>query len=76
MLIVLYMKLFTDSTITGWSSLIVIQLLFSGIVLLMLGMIGEYIGRIYDEAKDRPLYIVQKSYGLENRKLYRDHRMQ
>ena len=51
---------FTDSTITGWSSLIVIQLLFSGIVLLMLGMIGEYIGRIYDEAKDRPLYIVQK----------------
>ncbi|MED4826655.1 glycosyltransferase family 2 protein [Bacillus atrophaeus] len=76
MLIVLYMKLFTDSTITGWSSLIVIQVLFSGIVLLMLGMIGEYIGRIYDEAKDRPLYIVQKSYGLENRKLYRDHRMQ
>ncbi|MBU5264508.1 glycosyltransferase family 2 protein [Bacillus atrophaeus] len=75
MLIVLYMKLFTDSTITGWSSLIVIQLLFSGIVLLMLGMIGEYIGRIYDEAKDRPLYIVQKSYGLENRKLYQDHRM-
>ncbi|MCY9108391.1 glycosyltransferase family 2 protein [Bacillus atrophaeus] len=76
MLIVLYKKLFTDSTITGWSSLIVIELLFSGIILLMLGMIGEYIGRIYDEAKDRPLYIVQKSYGLENRKLYRDHRMQ
>ncbi|MCY8974566.1 glycosyltransferase family 2 protein [Bacillus atrophaeus] len=65
MLIVLYMKLFTDSTITGWSSLIVIQLLFSGIILLMLKMIGEYIGRIYDEAKDRPLYIVQKSYGLK-----------
>ncbi|MCY8621747.1 glycosyltransferase family 2 protein [Bacillus spizizenii] len=75
MFIVLYLKLFTDSTITGWSSLIVIQLLFSGIVLLILGMIGEYIGRIYDEAKDRPLYIVQKSYGIDNKRLYRDQHM-
>ncbi|NTU27978.1 glycosyltransferase family 2 protein [Bacillus tequilensis] len=75
MFIVLYLKLFTDSTITGWSSLIVIQLLFSGIVLLILGMIGEYIGRIYDEAKDRPLYIVQKSYGIEHKRLYRDQHM-
>lgn len=75
MFIVLYLKLFTDSTITGWSSLIVIQLLFSGIVLLILGVIGEYIGRIYDEAKDRPLYIVQKSYGIENKRLYRDQHM-
>ncbi|MCY7795169.1 glycosyltransferase family 2 protein [Bacillus spizizenii] len=75
MFIVLYLKLFTDSTITGWSSLILIQLLFSGIVLLILGMIGEYIGRIYDEAKDRPLYIVQKSYGIDNKRLYRDQHM-
>lgn len=75
MFIVLYLKLFTDSTITGWSSLIVIQLLFSGIVLLILGMISEYIGRIYDEAKDRPLYIVQKSYGIDNKRLYRDQHM-
>ncbi|MCY8660656.1 glycosyltransferase family 2 protein, partial [Bacillus spizizenii] len=75
MFIVLYLKLFTDSTITGWSSLIVIQLLFSGIVLLILGMIGEYIGRIYDEAKDRPLYIVQKSDGIDNKRLYRDQHM-
>ena len=58
-------KAFTNSTITGWSSLIVIQLFFSGIILFMLGMIGEYIGRIYDEAKDRPLYIVRDSYGLQ-----------
>lgn len=65
MFLVLYLKLFTNSTITGWSSLIVIQLFFSGIILFMLGMIGEYIGRIYDEAKDRPLYIVRDSYGLQ-----------
>ncbi|MFP7735002.1 glycosyltransferase family 2 protein [Priestia aryabhattai] len=68
LLVVLYLKLFTDSTITGWSSLIVIQLLFSGIILIILGMIGEYIGRIYDETKNRPLYIVREKYQLEPRK--------
>ncbi|MGG3195878.1 MULTISPECIES: glycosyltransferase family 2 protein [Priestia] len=68
LLVVLYLKLFTDSTITGWSSLIVIQLFFSGIILIILGMIGEYIGRIYDETKNRPLYIVREKYQLETRK--------
>ncbi|MGG4384991.1 glycosyltransferase family 2 protein [Priestia megaterium] len=68
LLLVLYLKLFTDSTITGWSSLIVIQLFFSGIILIILGMIGEYIGRIYDETKNRPLYIVREKYQLETRK--------
>ncbi|WVE39014.1 glycosyltransferase family 2 protein [Priestia megaterium] len=68
LLVVLYLKLFTDSTITGWSSLIVIQLFFSGIILIILGMIGEYIGRIYDETKNRPLYIIREKYQLETRK--------
>ncbi len=65
MLIVLYQKLFTTTTVTGWSSIIVIQLFFSGITLMMLGVIGEYIGRIYDEAKNRPLYIVKDIYQHE-----------
>ncbi len=65
MLIVLYQKLFTSTTVTGWSSIIVIQLFFSGITLMMLGVIGEYIGRIYDEAKNRPLYIVKDIYQHE-----------
>lgn len=68
LLVVLYLKLFTESTITGWSSLIVIQLFFSGIILIILGMIGEYIGRIYDETKNRPLYIVREKYQFETRK--------
>ncbi|PKG21822.1 glycosyltransferase family 2 protein [Niallia nealsonii] len=66
MLVVLYQKLFTTTTITGWSSIIVIQLFFSGIILMMLGVMGEYVGRIYDEAKNRPLYIVQDVYSVEN----------
>jgi len=66
--VVLYLKLFTDATITGWSSLIVIQLLFNGIILFILGIVGEYIGRIYDESKQRPLYIVQDVYQKKSEK--------
>lgn len=47
------------ATVPGWTSIIVITLFFNGIILLVLGIIGEYIGRIYDEAKGRPLYVVQ-----------------
>jgi polyisoprenyl-phosphate glycosyltransferase len=65
MFTVLYLKVFTKQTVSGWSSLIIIQLVFSGFMLMILGVIGEYIGRIYDETKDRPLYIIRDSYGLQ-----------
>jgi dolichol-phosphate mannosyltransferase len=60
LLVVLYLKLFTDSTVTGWASMMAVNLFFNGVVLLMLGIMGEYIGRIYDEAKGRPLYVVRE----------------
>ncbi|MDR7002116.1 glycosyltransferase family 2 protein [Neobacillus niacini] len=66
--VVLYLKIFTNTTITGWSSIIVIQLLFNGFILFILGITGEYIGRIYDESKHRPLYIVQDIYQKESEK--------
>ncbi|MFD0673995.1 glycosyltransferase family 2 protein [Cohnella sp. GCM10027633] len=56
--VVLYQRLFTDTTMPGWTSLIVISLLFNGITLSLLGVLGEYIGRIYEETKGRPLYLV------------------
>jgi dolichol-phosphate mannosyltransferase len=60
MIYVLYLRVFTDDTITGWASAIIIQLFFSGITLIMLGIIGEYVGRIYDESKNRPIYILRE----------------
>ncbi|SEU29443.1 glycosyltransferase family 2 protein [Paenibacillus sp. NFR01] len=60
---VLYMAIFTDSAVKGWASMTGISLVFNGFVLLMLGILGEYVGRIYDETKGRPLYIVQEVYG-------------
>ncbi len=50
---------------SGWASLAAISLFFNGIVLIMLGIIGQYIGRIYDETKARPLYIIGEKEGFD-----------
>ncbi len=64
LLYVLYQRLFTDNTLTGWASIIAVNLVFNGITLLILGIIGEYVGRIYEEVKGRPLYIIQDKIGF------------
>jgi dolichol-phosphate mannosyltransferase len=64
---VLYLALFTNATIKGWPSVVSIMLIFNGFVLIMLGILGEYVGRIYDETKARPLYIVRECYGLKKK---------
>ena len=48
----------------GYASLLIAVLLMGAIQLLSLGIIGEYIGRIYRETKHRPLYIVEESVGF------------
>jgi len=62
---VVYLKYFTDRTVQGWTSIIAMNLIFNGIVLLLLGIMGEYIGRIYDESKARPFYVVREVLGFE-----------
>jgi dolichol-phosphate mannosyltransferase len=49
----------------GWSSLMVTILFLGGVQLLTIGLIGEYLGRIYDEVKARPLYLVRRTLGFE-----------
>ena len=66
--VVLLQRLFRpDSVTSGWSSLIAVTLLLNGLTLLILGIMGAYIGRIYDEVKNRPLYIVRDAVNLEDR---------
>jgi glycosyltransferase involved in cell wall biosynthesis len=57
------LKTLTDRSVAGWTSLIVSVLFIGGVQLITLGIIGEYIGRIYDEVKQRPLYLVADVVG-------------
>ena len=58
-------KLAGSFSVPGWASLLVVTLFFAGVQLTMLGIMGEYVGRIYDEVKDRPLYLVGDLRGHE-----------
>ncbi len=49
----------------GYASLVVIVLFLGGVQLVSIGLLGEYIGRIYKEVKNRPLYVVDKTLGLK-----------
>jgi glycosyltransferase involved in cell wall biosynthesis len=64
MLYLLLARAFGDTTIQGWTSTVVIVLFLGGIQLLSLGIIGEYIGRIFDEVKQRPQYVVSETLGV------------
>ena len=50
----------------GNPTIVIVVSFFSGIQLLSLGVIGEYVGRIYDESRDRPKYIVESRYGWDD----------
>lgn len=49
--------------VSGWTTIVVSLMLFAGIQLVSLGVVGEYVGRIYEEVKQRPLYVVKRELG-------------
>ena len=51
------------NAVSGWTTIIVLLLFFVGIQLISLGILGEYIARIFEEVKNRPLYVVRRSLG-------------
>ena len=63
LLIVLVEKFFTSYGGLGWGTVIVLITFFGGIQLLAIGIIGEYIGRIFLQSKNRPLYIIEEKIG-------------
>ncbi len=59
--VVIVMRMSGDGAFTGQATTLIAVLFLGGVQLISLGILGEYIGRLYDEAKGRPLYIVRES---------------
>lgn len=57
----LYSKFFLDRSPRGFTALTLLLVFLSGVLLFFLGIIGEYVGRVYEEVKQRPMYIVKET---------------
>lgn len=56
----IYMKIFQNNTIPGWTSTLIVISFIGGIQLIMIGILGEYIGKLFIESKRRPDYIIRE----------------
>ncbi len=65
LLYVLYVSMVLGITVSGWASLISLFTILGGIQLIMMGMIGIYVGKIFEEVKQRPLYLIRKQKGFD-----------
>jgi polyisoprenyl-phosphate glycosyltransferase len=61
---VFFNQVFFGTRVQGWSSVMLVVLLLGGVQLLMIGVLGEYLQRILDEARGRPLYVIERRLGL------------
>lgn len=61
-------KLFFGIAVAGYASIVALILLFGGLQLLCIGIIGEYIAKIYEQVKNRPVYIIKKEYRRDEKK--------
>ena len=59
---IVYARLINKTPFTGWAPIMVLVLIIGGLLMIMLGIIGEYIWRIYDETRNRSIYIIKDKY--------------
>lgn len=60
-----YAYFFTDRTVPGWTSILITVLFLGGVQLISIGFLGEYLIRVYNETKGRPLYIIKDSLNID-----------
>jgi dolichol-phosphate mannosyltransferase len=59
-----YVKIFTDKVVPGWTSVLLSVLFLGGVQLIAIGVLGEYLSRVYEEVKQRPLYLIAQKKGF------------
>jgi len=60
-------KFVWDDLVPGWPTLVILECLIGGILLISVGLLGEYVGRLYEEIKARPLYIIRDAFNMNPR---------
>jgi len=66
-LIYSFIRYLVGYVVEGWTSLVALLIIFNGILFMILGVMGNYIGRIFEEVKGRPIYIVRDTLGFEKK---------
>tara|TARA_Y100001978_G_scaffold203350_1_gene228544 strand:+ start:328 stop:1284 length:957 start_codon:yes stop_codon:yes gene_type:complete len=61
----LFLRIFTNTWIEGWTAIMIAVLFIGGVQMLCIGLLGNYVGRIYNESRNRPLYIIRECRGFE-----------
>lgn len=61
----IFAEVVLKATVPGWTSLVCLNIIFSGVTLIAIGLLGEYVARIYEEAKGRPLYVIADSANVD-----------
>jgi dolichol-phosphate mannosyltransferase len=64
-LMVFYARLFDKVPFSGFAPIVILILVIGGFLMLMLGIIGEYLWRIYDETRKRPEYVIRENIGSD-----------
>ena len=62
---IMFLNIFKNVEVQGWSSTVIIMLFLGGIQLLVIGTLGEYIARIHEEVKKRPIYVIKSSNNIK-----------
>jgi glycosyltransferase involved in cell wall biosynthesis len=64
--VVAYARFINKVPFKGYAPIVILLLIIGGLIMIMLGIIGEYLWRVYDETRNRPIYVIQNRINLEN----------
>lgn len=66
-IIIAYNRFINNTPFDGWAPIMILILIIGGLIMLMLGIIGEYVWRTYDETRKRPLYIIKEKFAKDEK---------